>query len=183
MILCADGGADRALSLGVEPDFVIGDLDSLSGQARQRLQPEQLIRRPDQNSSDLEKALEFALDRKITEVTVIGVGGGRLDHQLFNLHVLERYSQVMDIRCMDSGGSGFFLRGSVQLICQPGETITLMAFRRASGITTSGLRWNVHNATFEWGVRNGLSNEAADRSVTISVKEGSLFVYRVGVWC
>ena len=59
LILAADGGADRALSSGVRPDVIIGDLDSVSPQAKSLVPAEKLIFVNNQNNTDLEKALDY----------------------------------------------------------------------------------------------------------------------------
>ena len=179
LILCADGGANRAVAAGLAPHFVIGDFDSLSENVRAHFAPEQLIHRPSQYATDLEKALQFAVERKCTSATVIGISGGRLDHQICNLNMLEKFSDRMAMMCIDANGTGYVVRDSLELSCKIGQQISLFAFRRAGGITTRGLRYPLQDATMEWAVNDGLSNEAIAELVEIRVAKGSLFDYCV----
>ena len=67
LILAADGGADRALSAGVRPDVIIGDLDSISPQAKKILPAEKFIFVNNQNNTDLEKALDYLIAHQCTQ--------------------------------------------------------------------------------------------------------------------
>lgn len=180
LVLCADGGANRALAAGIQPDYVIGDLDSLNPLVRDAFDAKQLIHRPRQNATDLDKTLDFAIEMGAEAVSVLGCGGGRFDHQLTNLNILQKYSDRLEICCIDATGTGYFVRDRLHLTTPIGQQISLMAFTRASGITTHGLKWSLTDATLEWGVSDGQSNEAVAPAVDIRVTEGVLFVFCVG---
>ena len=80
VLLAADGGTRHALSLGLMPSIVIGDLDSLSEADRQRLENAgtRLLQRPrDKNETDLELALYYALEQGFTRVVILAALGGR----------------------------------------------------------------------------------------------------------
>lgn len=178
-VLCADGGADRAIEAGITPDFVIGDFDSLRGETRATMAAEKMIHRPSQYATDLEKTLAFALELGAASVVVLGVSGGRLDHQICNLNILEKFSGQMQISCIDEYGLGRIVGDRLSFRGELGQQVSLFAFGRAAGITTSGLKYPLTNATMEWAVSDGLSNEVIANEVEISVCEGRLFVYLV----
>lgn len=179
LILCADGGANRAVAAGITPHFVVGDFDSLSDGVRAHFAPEQLVHRPSQYATDLEKTLQFAVDQNCTAATVLGLSGGRLDHQICNLNMLEKFSDRLAMTCIDENGTGYIVRDTLRLRCKIGQQVSIFAFRRAGGITTRGLRYPLQDATMEWAVNDGLSNEAIAELVEIRVANGCLFVYCV----
>ncbi len=78
-VVAADSGADRALAHGVTPRAVFGDFDSMSQDARDRLDPATLHLMPDQDSTDFDKCM-----RRVTAPLILGVGfcGARMDHQM-----------------------------------------------------------------------------------------------------
>ncbi len=179
MVLCADGGANRALAAGILPDFVIGDFDSLSSETRTRLQKTQLVYRPSQYAPDIEKTLQFAVERGIHEVCIVGATQGRFDHQICNLNIMEKFSDRLHIEFVDDTGIGTFTRDHLQFEAPVGQQVSIFAFRKAYGITTRNLKYPLQNADMEWAVNDGLSNEVTGSPVEISVKEGILFVFRV----
>ncbi len=179
IILCANGGSDRALAAGIKPDYVIGDLDSVSENTRARLPEDRFIHRPSQYSTDLEKTLDFAIEKNIESVVVVGITGNRLDHQICNLNILEKFCRRLEITTVDDGGLGCFVREELKFEGEIGQGVSIFAFRRSEGITSEGLRYPLENAAMEWAVNDGLSNEIVENPVEIKVQKGVLFVYRV----
>lgn len=179
IILCANGGSDRALAGGIKPDYVIGDLDSVSENTRARLPEDRFIHRPSQYSTDLEKTLDFAIEKNIESVVVVGITGNRLDHQICNLNILEKFCRRLEITTVDDGGLGCFVREELKFEGEIGQGVSIFAFRRSEGITSEGLRYPLENAAMEWAVNDGLSNEIVENPVEIKVQKGVLFVYRV----
>lgn len=182
-ILCADGGANRARERGLVPDFIIGDLDSIFPKTRAAFSQAQFIHRPSQEATDLEKTLEFAVERKISNALLVGITGLRFDHQIGNLNIAEKFCDRLMIEMHDDFGIGMFLNaqnGEARFCGKAfvGQQISLFAFRRAEGILTTGLKYPLQNEALEWAVRDGLSNEAIAEEVEIRLKAGVLFIYR-----
>lgn len=181
LVLCADGGANRAIENSIQPDYVIGDLDSIKPKNRSRLTDIQLIHRPSQYTTDLEKTLQFAVDKKVNEATIIGISGGRFDHQICNLNIVEKFSNRLQIQIIDDSGIGQFIHNEYEFEGKIGQPISLFAFRKTVGITTQGLKYPLQNSSMEWAINDGLSNEIVSKPVRISIKEGCLFVFKVGM--
>jgi thiamine pyrophosphokinase len=184
VILCADGGANRAHERGMVPDFIIGDLDSIFPETRAAFPNAQYIHRPSQYATDLEKTLQFAAEQKIERALLVGMTGLRFDHQIGNLNIAEKFCTQLEIEIHDDYGVGTFLAahereaiGGFESFI--GQQVSLFAFRGAEGIVTEGLKYPLNNETLEWAVRDGLSNEVIQTPVTIRVKKGVLFIYRV----
>src|SRR4030042_640169 len=95
LILCADGGLLHAREVGVTPRAVIGDMDSLSRDVLNELSqsdvPIQLFP-SDKNKTDLELALEHAVELQVSEILIVAALGKRMDHSLSNIQLL-----MMDI--------------------------------------------------------------------------------------
>ncbi len=182
IVICADGGANRALAAGLAPDYIVGDLDSLSAETRQAFASAQIIHQPSQYATDLEKSLQFAVELGVTRALLVGLTGLRLDHQLVNLHMAEKFCDRLGIETHDDFGVGRFIRNEEVTFDAPlGQQISLIAFRRAEGIYTIGLKYPLNEEALEWAVRDGLSNEVVSSPVRINVKSGTLFCYRVRV--
>lgn len=179
VIICADGGANRARERGLVPDFIVGDLDSILPETRGAFARAQFIHRPSQYATDLEKALLFTVEQKIQQVLLLGVTGLRFDHQICNLNIAEKFCDRLAIELHDDFGVGTFLNAPAhfRFAAFVGQQISLFAFRRAEGIVTAGLKYPLQEEALEWAVRDGLSNEAIAEEVEIRLKNGTLFVY------
>ncbi len=185
LIICADGGANRARERGLRPDYIVGDLDSVSEETRRAFPNATIVSRPSQDATDLEKTLAFAVEEKIARALLVGVTGLRFDHQLVNLNSAEKFCAHITLELHDDFGIGSFISAQHSSTTEsfetfPGQQISLIAFRRVEGVTTFGLKYPLHDEALEWAVRDGLSNETLGEEFSVAVRDGNLFCYRVG---
>ncbi len=180
-IVCADGGANKARTFGIIPHCIIGDLDSITEETRRaaKRQKIQTIYNPDQYSTDLEKAFDFVLKKKIQKAVVIGATGRRPDHTMSNFSILKKYHDGLDVLLKDSYCDIRIVSRKILFEAQKGQIISLSPLGKCSGITTRGLKYSLHNESLELGVREGESNVAVSSPVEISVKKGALLLFVV----
>ena len=154
-VVAVDGGADVALGHDVMPERVIGDLDSLSAQARQAVGPARLTRISEQDSTDFDKAL-----RTVQAPMMIGVGfnGDRLDHMLACFNVLTRRPWK---RCILLTEHQIILLcpPAIDLDLPPGSLVSLFPMGQVTG-QSSGLEWPIDGLPFAPDGRVGTSNRA-----------------------
>lgn len=178
LILAADGGADRALSAGVRPDVVIGDLDSVSPQAKKILPAEKFIFVNNQNNTDLEKALDYLAAHQCTQCTLTGFVGGRWDFTFGNFLSVYPYLDKMDICVAGKGWKIWPLTHSVTKTVRPGARVSLIPAADCQNVTLQGLVYPLEHANLSLG-RTGqtLSNAAKLSEITISFDKGFLLLY------
>jgi thiamine pyrophosphokinase len=177
-IVCADGGANVAVRLGITPDAIVGDCDSLTEKTRNRVPSAKIIYRPSQYATDLEKALDYCLEQRIRHIIIIGATGKRLDHTMSNMSIIRKYLDRLSIRCIDKYGEVFLVTMKISFPAAPGQIISLIPLGKCHGITTGGLLYSLRNGALEVGVKEGQSNVATSSRVTVSVKHGSLIVFK-----
>lgn len=155
-LVAADGGAGFALEQGLVPEAVVGDMDSLSPEARGALPPDRLHRISDQNSTDFDKAL-----RSVEAPLVLGVGflGRRVDHQLANLNVLVRRAGQP---CILIGKHDVILPvpPRITLDLPPGCRVSLFPMTEVTG-RSRGLHWPIDGLAMAPGGCVGTSNRVA----------------------
>ncbi len=183
IIIAADGGARHALALGLTPDVVIGDLDSLSAEEVRDLEARgaQLIRHPrDKDQTDLELALAHARDLAARDVLLLGLLGGRLDQTLANVFLLALPEwDAMRLWFVDGSDTAYLLRDgdALRIRGQPGNTVSLIPLTpTVTGVTTHGLRWPLHDATLHLGRTLTISNELMDEEGEVRVGKGRVVV-------
>lgn len=179
LILCADGGANRLAKRGIRPDYIIGDLDSLQPQLREALPSEQIIHNAGQDNTDLEKALDFAVERGMAKATVIGATGRRPDHTLANFSILLKYHDQIELQFIDAYCSMRIISGETVLEEPVGRTLSLMPLGRCDGIETEGLAYPLRGETLELGVREGMSNVITVSPARIRIHKGFLLLFLV----
>jgi len=175
--ICADGGANTAARFGYTPNLIIGDLDSIEKQTLMVFSKVEVKKLKDQNSTDLEKALKAAIQKKCEEIIVLGATGGRLDHAIGNLSALAKFSNKTQITFIDDIGIFTAVNHSIEFDLPIGTVISLLPLSRCEGIVTKGLKWNLKNESLELSIRESTSNAVVTSPVSIKVKKGSLITF------
>lgn len=175
LFVAADGGANRAMELGFQPDVIIGDLDSYTVSGTEKAC---VIKDEDQETNDLEKALLYALKKSASAVTVFGATGKRLDHTLKNLSVLLQFNSRFDsIVFVDDYAVIKVIQSPFKESFEIGTIVSLFPLSgKVEGITTTGLKYPLRDEALENGIRDGSSNEAVEETVEIKFKKGDLLL-------
>ncbi len=155
VLVAADGGADAALALGHVPDLAIGDFDSISDAARDRLGPARLIHVAEQDSTDFAKALRHI---RADFVIAVGFSGRRLDHTLAALNVMVRHPQPPCIM-LAAEDIVFLAPAELRLPLAAGTRVSLFPMGAVTG-RSEGLRWPIDGIRFVPEGRIGTSNAA-----------------------
>lgn len=187
LIIAADSGWDHALSLGLSPHVLVGDLDSISSTSLNdaRQTDTLIVEHPrDKDATDAELALSIAADHGVSSIHVISGGGDRLDHVLGALHILAAPA-LRGVHTMCTTGCTHIhvvtshRRETFDVIT--GETVSLIPIGGDVHVsTTDGLRWPLQDEVLTAFSSRGVSNVAVSNSVTVTVASGVLFVIRPG---
>lgn len=179
LIICADGGANIARKLKIKPNLIIGDFDSVKPESLKYYAEVKKIVKKAQNSTDLEKAIEYCIKKKIKKITVIGASGKRTDHTIGNLGCFKKYKKFIELSMYDANGEIVGFEKTIRLNTQKGEIISLIPLNKCSGITTKNLKYKLNNEVLEIGVREGTHNIALKDYIEVNVKKGDMLVYRL----
>jgi len=183
LVIAADGGCVAARAAGIEPDVVIGDLDSLPAALRREasFMPPAVHEHPrDKDWSDLELAIDHALASAPDRVTLTGVlRGARTDHELAAVFLLEklvragvrsrilRLGERLDLVCDTWISTDLPIGSIVSLLPVTGEV---------SGIVTEGLRFPLAGEPLRRAASRGLSNRVVSVPVTVHLQQGLLLI-------
>lgn len=140
-LVCCDGAAEKAVDFGRDPDWIVGDLDSVPEALKARFR-DRLVRVAEQETNDLEKAFRFCVERGWTELAILGATGLRTDHALGNISRLADFARVApSIRLIDDFGVFRVALKSGTFASRPGEQISIFSFDPTQAITSQGLRY------------------------------------------
>jgi thiamine pyrophosphokinase len=180
-IICADGGTQHALALSVRPNLVIGDMDSAEKGQLQKLKDNgvsiELFPR-DKNETDLELAINSAIEIEPERIVIVAALGGRIDQTLANISLLTDLRLAMfDIRINDGVEEIFFCRDQVQVHGGSGDIVSLIPWGvPVRGVQTQGLKWPLNNETLYPDKTRGISNEMIGETASIKISAGELLV-------
>lgn len=183
-IIAADGGIRHCLNLGITPHVVIGDFDSVVEGSLSILEIKgtQLIQYPaNKNETDLELAINYAVEKGATDISLYGLLGGRWDMSFGNILLLASpaYDSI-NFRVIDGNVNIFIVRGgrSLTLNGNIGDKVSVLPLSPLpTGITYSGLAWALNNVSLPFGSPRGISNYLIDEKATIKLDSGIILVY------
>jgi len=175
-VVCCDGAAVKLLDAGREPDWIVGDLDSLPEPLRARFAA-RLAADPRQDVNDLTKAIRFCAARGWNDWVILGATGGREDHTLGNLSLLVEHARgVAGAALVTDTGRFTPLYASGRVASRAGQQISVFSFDPATAITSRGLRYPLERLRpARWW--QATLNEAMGPAFELVFDGGPLLVY------
>jgi thiamine pyrophosphokinase len=179
LVICADGGAALARLWQLKPEIIIGDQDSLDQETKEHWQglgvPFQVVpARKDQ--TDLDLAVEYALQRGAASITMAGAWGSRIDHSLGNIELLFRLASAGIenwLLTRDHRLSAFCTEFQARVA--EGSYVSLIPLTpEVRDVSTSGLLYPLRGATLRKGSTLSISNAAAAEDISVTLAEGVL---------
>jgi thiamine pyrophosphokinase len=180
-IICADGGTRHALALGITPNLVIGDMDSIQKEQWHELEKIgvtiELFPR-DKNETDLELAINRAIEHEPEQIIIMAALGGRLDQTIGNIALLTNLQLgALDVRLDDGVEEIFICRDQVEVHGRSGDIVSLIPWGNpVRGIQTNGLKWVLESETLYPEKTRGISNEMLSEIASIKISSGPLLV-------
>lgn len=179
LILSADAGYLNAKSLGVTPQIAVGDFDTMDASEVEE-SVERISVPAEKDESDTRLAVGIALARGANDITIVGGLGGRLDHTLSNLSLLEElegrgvHARITDgcnrIRLLKDGGA-LIPRSEFSYL----SLIPLSD--KVKGVTVEGCKYPLKKATLtRTNASFSLSNEIVGNCALVEARRGSVWI-------
>ncbi len=188
VLIAVDKGLAACISLGIKPDYIVGDFDSLPGeyvQALEQCQAEVLRLNPIKDDTDMEAALNLAFEASQGPIYILGGTGTRLDHVMGNVSILglgfEHSRQVylldgynrISLICAEQGRAGVSLAKAEQY----GRFVSCFPFQwQVEGLCLEGFKYPLADATLGGYNSLGVSNEIVAEVAHIRFAEGTLLL-------
>lgn len=178
-LVAVDGGLRHLLAIKRQPNLLIGDLDSITpAQMGALIQAGVEIQRfpVEKDETDLELALLETARRGYKSIQLVGALGGRTDQMLANLFLLLLPELAgLSVRLVEEQEEIFIIRTQMQIVGQPGDTISLIPFAGyAEGVSTSGLCYPLVNETLYPEHSRGISNQMQGSQAMVTLTNGNL---------
>jgi len=187
-VICADGGARHARAMGLVPDVVVGDLDSIDPGLHAELEAAGArfeVHPARKDETDLELALRLAAAGGAAEIDVLAVLGGRLDQSLANLLLLARPEWTSaKVRVIEGNEVAWPVRGGQTTTVNGavGDTLSLVPLTpTVTGVTLEGVEWPLHDAVLYFGSTWTISNALSAPTARLQVGEGLVLVVHQSV--
>ena len=187
-LICCDGAASKILDLDIEPDIIIGDMDSIDDATLDKLS-DRIKEINDQSSNDLSKALKWLINKNIDSVIVLGADGLRDDHSLSNILLFLENSYPYKINIITDHGEFDVINTSLLephggLYSQSfssfkGQGVSVFCSDRQSTFQSTGLRYKLENFSFDklYGAALNVS-KGSHFSIACDSDNTNILVYR-----
>ena len=184
LVIAVDGGLSYCSALGVEPDLILGDFDSVSPdeakavEALEQQIPDRIMRLPrEKDDTDMLAALKEGLNRGYRDFRIYGGTGGRFDHTLANIQCL--------LFLKKQGAVGYLVDGTGMILVLMDESVefqeglegylSLFSLTEESvGVTIRGMKYPLEQAVIRNDFPVGISNEFTGERAVVSVEKGQL---------
>jgi len=183
-VISVDGGLEKTRALGLKPDAVVGDFDTVDPSVLEEYKGQQGIlwdvQKPEKDETDTELAINTAIKLGCTHLAILGATGGRLDHELSNLHLLKYCLDHQVEACLwDPWNKVYLLRqGAVfQRKTLYGPYVSFLPLtEQVRGITLTGFKYPLKGKNISIGTETGLcvSNELSEDLAAVTFDSGIL---------
>jgi len=194
LIIAADGGANHVFASEYVPQVLVGDLDSILPEYKEicKHKGTTVLTYPqEKDETDLELALDYAAkllkekaepakgepEAKCKDIFLLGATGGRIDHFLGNLFLLQKFWQEgLRIRMRDPDQELWLLEGQEKLQGRPGQKLSLLPLTAKAVVRTEGLQYPLRGETLYQALTRGISNVFLRETALVEVSEGLVLV-------
>ncbi|MCT4621389.1 MAG: thiamine diphosphokinase [Marinisporobacter sp.] len=182
-IICADGGARHLLKMDIMPHMIVGDLDSIDEDAKIYFEKKNvtLCKFPKRKDyTDMELAIEYAIEKSADEIVFLGAIGSRMDHTLANITLLKPLEEKgIKGKIIDEHNEIMITGSDLEIKGEIGDTLSIIPLsEKVEGITLKGFEYPLKNATILMGSSIGISNRLMDKKGKITIEKGKVLVIK-----
>ena len=178
LIIAADGGLLNASALGVRPDILLGDLDSLKD--KEIPKDAEVLRVPSEKDfTDTQLAVDTAVKKGASEVVIVGGLDGRLDHTLSNLAILEDlWGKRIHAHITNGQNRVRYINSTSTLIPRSGfRYLSILCLsEKVKGVSIEGCKYPLKNVTLNRSFQYAVSNEIEGNCALVSVRRGGVYI-------
>jgi len=174
-VICCDGAAQKFVAHGMAPDFIAGDMDSLSPQLSERFK-DRIILSSCQETNDLTKAIRLCIQKGYTHIHILGATGGREDHTIANTALLLDYAQFLQVEMITNHGILIPLLHGQEIATLPGMQLSIFSLDPDISLQATGLKYPIENVHFDSWWKGSL-NEATGNRCVFHFNKGRLLLF------
>ena len=174
LVVVLDSAIQRVIDLNIKVDVLLGDFDRDFDPIlyEQQQFPLEIVYTPNQDKTDLEKAFDYLIERKIPAVNVVWATGRRADHSITNMTNIVRYRNKLKIVILDDYSKIFLLQPDFKKWYTANSILSLIPVGTVTGITSNNLTYELNADTLIMGYRTGSSNSVKDDGI-VSIEHTS----------
>lgn len=178
-VVVLDSAIDRVSTLGIKIDVLLGDFDcNRKAEYQSKYQfPIEVIHTPDQDKTDLEKGIEFLINRGFNAANIVWATGKRADHSITNMTQIVHYKDQIKLKILDDYSVIYPCPNPFVKWYPQGRIISLIPVGTVEKVNSKNLEYPLENLDLILGHKTGSSNRVAqDGLVEIHYQSGDLLL-------
>lgn len=173
-IVCCDGAVLKLLKHGLEPDVIVGDMDSIVPELKEQF-ADIIHQDKDQESNDLTKAVNYCVNQGMKDLVILGATGLREDHAIGNISLLAQYAQKANVKLVTNYGTFTAISESTTFKSFECQQVSIFTLDTDVQVTSTQLKFPLTEVNFDaWW--KGTLNEALSNQFTLDFKTGKRLV-------
>ena len=173
-IYCADGGANIVYQLNLIPKKIYGDLDSIKDEVKDfytKKNVKFIKFNVEKDYTDSELVL-YEIEKKYDKIYAIAALGGSIDHELTNINLLNRYSNLIFVSQKEKM---FKIEKSYNFSNMKNKKVSFIIFSdKVENLTLKGFKYSVENLDLTKGETRCVSNIIEKNEARVTLKNGAL---------
>jgi thiamine pyrophosphokinase len=141
-IICCDGSAENLINAGYIPDAIVGDMDSLNDELKNRFS-DRIFTDDEQETNDLTKTVNWCHESGYNDIIILGATGNREDHTIGNVSLLAEYLKYVNVKMVTDTGIFLPFLESCRVPSFPGQQVSIFSIDPDIEITSKGLRYQL----------------------------------------
>lgn len=179
-IVCADGGVNHLLKIDILPDIVLGDLDSVGKEELKFIKDNIQIQKYPvmKDETDTELCVDYLLENKIEDITLIGVTGSRLDHTIANIYLLKKiYIKGAKACIINENNTIYYENDEISLKKREGFYLSMIPLTQEGAIVSlDGFLYPLKMEILEFSTTRGISNKIVEEFGRIKIHKGEVLI-------
>ena len=175
-VVCCDGATLNLLDFGMEPDVIVGDIDSIPDEIVEKYKSI-IVTISEQETNDLTKSVNWCVENNLRDLIILGATGLRDDHTLGNISLLCQYVKTANVKMVTDYGVFTPIEKTSKFESFPGQQVSIFSIFPETKITTENLKYPLkQRGLLSWW--QGTLNESTAGFFTISFEQGEVIIFR-----
>ena len=173
-IIAVDSGIEHLLNLSLNPNTLIGDLDSISKKSLDEVKKNGvkiLAFNSNKDQTDFELALNYLEEAEKSKVYIIGGESGEIDH-LISIFLLIPSKSFFENIIWLYGDKRIIFRQKIELNIKKLTKFSIIPLSDLTNLSIDGAEWNLDNKDIQFGETLTLRNNTNEEQLNIRCDKG-----------
>ena len=173
-IIAVDSGIEHLLNLSLDPNTLIGDLDSISKNSLDEVKKNGvkiLAFSSNKDQTDFELALNYLEEAEKSKVYIIGGESGEIDH-LISIFLLIPSKSFFENIIWLYGDKRIIFRQKIELNIKKLTKFSIIPLSDLTNLSIDGAEWNLDNKDIQFGETLTLRNNTNEEQLNIRCDKG-----------